>query len=116
MKNLVTMNRGNLAPESLTYPDLPVADVLFEPETDLLTVALANDEYVEVQRFAKSGDVAILVGFPLNERSRLISFNHFAEMGQIVFAFDNGDLIIATYGEVGVCEAALVEIVGLIDA
>lgn len=116
MKNLVTMNRGNLAPESLTYPDLPVADVLFEPETDLLTVALANDEYVEVQRFAKSGDVAILVGFPLNERSRLISFNHFAEMGQIVFAFDNGDLIIATYGEVGDWEAAHVEIVGLIDA
>lgn len=117
MRNLVLLNRGTIAPESRTYPDLAVADAVFDPVTDTVTVALTSPETdtVEVQQVMKSGEMVVLALFA-GPDAPILSFSHFGDMATLVFVFSNGDIITATYDPLAPdCDTTAVEIVGLID-
>lgn len=115
MRNLVILNKGQLSAQSLTYPDLPLVDSVFDPVTDTVTVALCSPETMEVQQLMKNGHVRVLASFPAPDGT-LLSFAHFCDSAQLVFVFANGDIVTATYDpEAPDCDITEVEIVGLID-
>ncbi|RLV91418.1 Elongator complex protein 1 [Spathaspora sp. JA1] len=115
MRNLIVLNRGHITPESLTIPDLHPVNAVFDPVSDSVTFLLTDSDYsyIEVQQFGKSGNVNVLASFP--SPSRVISFAHFADVGQLVFVFCNGDILTATYVEGGQVDDAVIELVGSID-
>ncbi|KAM9887971.1 hypothetical protein OXX79_013241 [Metschnikowia pulcherrima] len=57
MRNLVLLNKGQILPESRTYPDLVPVDAVFDAVSDTVTVVLSSAEsgVVEVQNFMKTG-------------------------------------------------------------
>lgn len=116
MKNLVTLNRGEIVLESLTYPDLPVVALTYDPVADSITCCLANDEYVEVQQMQKSGQRVVLASFAVSAPGDVLLFAHFDDWTQLVFVFTGGDLVVATYVPEADCDSTTVEIVGLIDS
>lgn len=118
MKNLVLLNRGKVAPVSLTYPDLAVIDSVFDVVSDSVTCVLSSSEsgIIEVQQLMKNGQTALLASFPITHAA-LLSFAHFVDSALLLFVFDNGDIITATYDPLNPdCDTTSVEIVGLIDA
>jgi elongator complex protein 1 len=134
MRNLITLNRGQVAPEARTHPDLAVVDAAFDVVTDSISYVLAANAAVEVQRFMKTGEVQVLASFtpppppPLPAAAAasavlqraalgLVSFAHFADAAQLVFVFANGDVVSATY-DAGAPDpdTTVVEIVGSLDA
>lgn len=127
MRNLVTLNRGKIAPDSRTYPDLLVVDAVFDSVTDSITYVLSSLEsgMIEVQQFMKTGEVHVLASFPApvqqikqeNELEiNILSFNHFVDTCQLIFVFKGGDIITATYDPAQPDpETTIVEIVGSID-
>lgn len=117
MNNLVLLNRGKVAPVSVTYPDLAVIDSVFDVVSDTVTCALGSSEsgIIEVQQLMKNGQNAILASFPVSDSS-LLSFAHFVDSALLLFVFANGDIITATYDQLSPdCDTTSVEIVGLID-
>lgn len=111
------LNRGRVAPESLTYPDLAVVDSVFDVVSDTVTSVLTSSEsgIIEVQQLMKSGQAVVLASFSSPE-STLLSFAHFVDSASLVFVFENGDIISANYdASAPDCETTSVEIVGLID-
>ncbi|CUM67243.1 uncharacterized protein PRCAT00004936001 [Priceomyces carsonii] len=117
MRNLVTLNRGHIVPESLTFPDLHIVDSSFDVVTDSISFALSSEEsdILEVQRFSKNGEVSLLASFPI-EKCELVSFTHFADSCQLIFVFGNGDIVLASYDSVQPDpDTTIVEIVGSID-
>jgi elongator complex protein 1 len=97
MRNLIQLNRGNIQLESITAPDLPVAASSFDPITDSITVVLGPGEFhaYEVQQLNKDGSIIPLTNF--EHDSELVGFIHFSDLMQLVFVFQNGDLINASY-------------------
>lgn len=118
MRNLVLLNRGTLAPDSVTYPDLTVVSSVFDVVSDTVTCVLTLEEsgVIEVQRLMKNGSAQVLASFP-SPSGILLSFVHFEDSAQLVFVFTNGDIVTATYDSSSPdCDTTAVEIVGLIDA
>lgn len=118
MRNLVVLNRGYIKPESRTYPDLELIDSVFDSVCDSITFVLSSPEscLIEVQQFMKTGEIMVLASFPINGEPNLLSFNHFVESSQLVFVFENGDIISANYDPSQPdYETTSVEIVGSID-
>lgn len=118
MKNLITLNKGQLAPVSRTYPDLEVVAAVFEPFSDSLTVALGADEAeaIEVQQFTKTGETILLASIPTQPGDKVLSFNQFADSAQLVFVFKGGDIVCATYDVASPSpDTTVVEIMGSID-
>ncbi|CAI5759257.1 unnamed protein product [Candida verbasci] len=117
MRNLVVLNRGFISPESRTYPDLHVIDSTFDIVSDSITFILSSEEseLIEVQQFNKTGNVSILASFPI--KSKLLNTIHFVDSFQLVFVFENGDIVTATYDPQSPLEydATIIEIVGTID-
>lgn len=119
MRNLVILNRGAICPESRTYPDLELVDSVFDAVSDSITFVLSSQESgtVEVQQYMKNGDIFVLASFPIsNPDSKLLSFTHFVDSYQLIFVFDCGDIITATYDpNQSDSDLTTVEIVGTID-
>lgn len=118
MRNLRILNEGQVVPESRTYPDLTIADAVFDVTQNSILFALTLPEsgIFEVQLFMKTGETAVLASFPVSDAS-LKSFAHFVDSCQLVFAFSNGDIITATYDPTAPDpDTTIVEIVGSIDA
>ncbi|EMG48183.1 IKI3 Elongator complex protein 1 [Candida maltosa Xu316] len=121
MKNLIVLNRGYITPESRTYPDLQVIDSVFDTVSDSITFVLSSEEssLIEVQQFNKTGNVSVLASFPIS--SKLINFIHFVDSSQLIFVFSNGDIVVATYDPMTICnnddsvDSTVIEIVGSID-
>lgn len=112
------LNRGRVSPESLTYPDLSVVDSVFDVVSDTVTCVLTSAEsgIIEVQQLMKSGQTVVLASFS-SPQSKLISFCHLVDSSSLVFVFENGDIISATYDAYAPdADTTSVEIVGLIDA
>lgn len=122
MRNLVVLNKGQIVPESRTYPDLGVTEAVFDSVTDSITYVLANlqleDGMVEVQQFMKTGETHVLALFPIRDpQDELLSFTHFVDTCQLIFVFArSGDIITATYDPLSPDpDTTVVEIVGTID-
>ncbi|ODV95952.1 hypothetical protein PACTADRAFT_2255 [Pachysolen tannophilus NRRL Y-2460] len=118
MRNLTVLNKGRIVPQSITYPDLQVIDAVFDPINDSITYCLSNEEshLIEVQQFAKTGEITTLASFPIKEFDTLLSFSHFADSFQLIFIFRQGDIVRATYDpQVPSPDSTVVEIVGSID-
>lgn len=119
MRNLVLLNRGNIKPESRTYPDLGLVETVFDVVSDTVTCVLTSGEsdVIEVQQIMKNGQVAVLASFPAPySDSKILSFSHFVDSCLLVFVFENGDLITATYDPLNPDgDNTAIEIVGLID-
>lgn len=119
MRNLVLLNRGNIKPESLTYPDLGIVESVFDVVSDTVTCVLTSNEseLIEVQQIMKNGQVVVLASFPTPYPDcKILSFSHFVDSCVLVFVFENGDLITATYDPLSPDGAnTAIEIVGLID-
>ncbi|WPK25209.1 hypothetical protein PUMCH_002513 [Australozyma saopauloensis] len=117
MRNLRLLNRGRIAPQSLTYPDLPLIDAVFDPVFDTVIVALGSEEaqLIEVQQLMKDGLSIILAAFP-SLSIALLAFANSPDAGELSFVFANGDIVIARY-DLGSpnYETTTTEIVGLID-
>lgn len=117
MRNLVILNKGRVSPESRTYPDLQLVDSVFDAVSDSVTFALSSEEsgLIEVQQFMKNGDVLVLASFP-GSGDKILSFNHFVDTCQLIFVFEGGDIITATYDPSQPDpDTTMVEIVGSID-
>lgn len=119
MRNLVILNRGAINPESRTYPDLGLVDSVFDAVSDSITFVLSSQEsgMVEVQQYMKNGEVFVLASFAIsNPDSKLLSFAHFVDSYQLIFVYDCGDIITATYDpNESDPDLTTVEIVGTID-
>lgn len=121
MRNLVCLNRGKIGASSVTAPDLPILTTVFDPVNDSIIIVLGPGEFstLEVQQFSKNGSIQILASFPFENSGELLSFAHFADSSQLVFVFENGDVILATYNlydqEINPDET-IIEVVGSIDS
>lgn len=119
MKNLVLLNRGTIKPDSLTYPDLALVESVFDVVSDTVTCVLSSphSEVIEVQQIMKNGQVAVLASFPSPYPDpKILCFAHFVDSSLLVFVFENGDLITATYDPLSPeGDNTAIEIVGLID-
>jgi elongator complex protein 1 len=88
---------------------------------DSITIVLGPGEFgiLEVQQFSKTGAIKTLASFPYeSESNELLSFAHFADTAQLVFVFQNGDVILATYdlsNEEINPDNTVAEVVGSID-
>lgn len=103
---------------SVTYPDLHIVDSVFDVVSDTVTCVLTSSEsgVIEVQQLMKNGQAVVLASFP-SPPATILSFAHFVDSGSLLFVFDNGDIITATYDPMAPdCDTTTVEIVGLIDA
>lgn len=117
MRNLKLLNRGRIVPESLTYPDLPLIDAIFDPVFDTVIVALGSDEagVIEVQQLLKDGLANVLASFP-SSSMKLLAFMHSSDVAELSFVFANGDIVLAKYDPSDPnYETTTTEIVGLID-
>lgn len=120
MKNLKILNRSKITPDSFTYPDLPLLDTCFDLISDSLTLVLGSNDsnLIEVQQFEKSGNTKILASIPFNNNDKILSFAHFEDSNQLIFVFQNGDIILVTYNPIDFnidIDQNLIEIVGTID-
>lgn len=122
MRNLTVLNKGLIALESRTYPDLHLISSTFDAVSDSITFVLSSFESstIEIQQFMKNGVVKVLTSFtisnPLQSSTDLLSFNHFIDTCQLILVFANGDIITATYDPSQPdYEYTVVEIVGSID-
>ncbi|SJM86902.1 probable Elongator complex protein 1 [Zygosaccharomyces bailii] len=126
MRNLVTLNKGSLKPlaslsQDATF-DVPfeLLDSMFDTLSDSITCVLGNLDMgqVEVQQYTKQGAKNILASFTVDSfGDRLLSFTHFADISQLVFVFEQGDIITVTYDPISYNpQEALVEIAGTIDS
>lgn len=117
MRNLKLLNRGHIVPQSLTCPDLPLIDAIFDPVFDTVIVALGSDEdsTIEIQQLLKDGLAIVLASFP-SSAMQLRAFMHSSDMAELSFVFANGDIILAKYDPSNPnYETTTTEIVGLID-
>ncbi|GME69118.1 unnamed protein product [[Candida] boidinii] len=118
MKNLRILNKGQVVPQSRTYPDLAVITSKFDVINDSITIVLGSHEFgiYEVQQFLKTGEVKILASFPVKTSDKLLNFVHFEDSLQLILVFENGDIINATYDPISPdSDTTMVEIVGSID-
>lgn len=123
MRNLITLNKGNIIVKSQYYPQLSpdefTYDCLFDIVTNSLTCVLhlTNEGFVEIQQHLKTGEINLLANFPLTQHdSKLLSFSHFEDSFQLILIFDNGDIVQVTYDPVSHdADLSIVEIVGSID-
>ncbi|KTB03061.1 Elongator complex protein 1 [Nakaseomyces glabratus] len=124
MRNLITLNKGRLLPVATSELSenetvFTVLDSTFDTMTDSITCVLGSLEMgaIEVQQFMKDGSRNVLASFNIqNFNDRLLSFIHFGDINQLVFIFEMGDIITATYDSVTFDPAqTIVEIAGSID-
>ncbi|CDK25738.1 unnamed protein product [Kuraishia capsulata CBS 1993] len=116
MRNLTLLNKGRLEPVSRTYPDLKVVASVFNTVNDSITIALQGVDIIEVQQFVKDGSQNVLASFAIAENDRLLSFSEFSDLSQLIFAFEQGDIVIANYdAQSPDSDTTTVEIVGSID-
>ncbi|ODV87518.1 hypothetical protein CANARDRAFT_194619 [[Candida] arabinofermentans NRRL YB-2248] len=118
MRNLRILNKGQVKPISRSYPDLKVLTSLFDAISDSITIVLHSIEssLIEVQQFMKNGEIKLLASFNIKENDKLLSFAHFADTLQLIFVFEQGDLLTATYNyDSPDFDTTIVEIVGTID-
>lgn len=99
MRNLRILNRGSIPVESRTYPDLSLLTSSFDVITDSVTVVLGSleSDTIEVQQFTKDGQISILASFPVKLGDKIVSFAHFADLTQLIFVFQSGDIVTANY-------------------
>ncbi|CCE86659.1 Piso0_005162 [Millerozyma farinosa CBS 7064] len=117
MKSLVVLNKGLIQSESRTVPDLKIADAVFDVFTESISYAMISQDLdaIEVQQFTKSGDIFLLTSFG-SSSGKLLSFSHFSDASQLVFVFENGDIITASYDPSQPdADTTIIEIVGSID-
>lgn len=117
MRNLKLLNRGRIAPESLTFPDLELIDAIFDPVFDTVLVALGSQgaQVMEVQQLMKDGLALVLASFP-TECATLLALAHSPDMAELTFVFANGDIVLAKYdASAPNYDTTTTEIVGLID-
>lgn len=119
MRNLRILNRGQVVPESRTFPDLTLVNATFDVINNSLTTVLGSPEadVMEVQQMMKDGAVNVLASFPVKQGDTLLSFAHFVDTLQLVFVFASGDIITADYqANTGQDpDSTVTEIVGSID-
>lgn len=125
MRNLITLNKGRLRPVATTaieddsQQSFQLLDSSFDTISDSITCVLGNLEMglIEVQRFMKNGEKNVLASFNIETfNDKLLNFMHFADINQLVFIFQQGDIVTATYDSVTYDpESTIVEIVGSID-
>ena len=100
MRNLITLNKGKIKATSFTHPDLELYTSVFDTLSDSVTCVLgaADIGIIEVHQYLKNGTVNILASFSIQTyNDKLLSFVHFADISQLVFVFQQGDIISATY-------------------
>lgn len=124
MRNLITLNKGKLIPVASTVPEEEVSsfelvESLFDVITDSVTVVLFDpySQLIEVQQYMKDGSRYILSSFnATNLDDKIVSFNHFPDLNQLVFVFEMGDILTATYdpNTYNIVDT-VIEIVGSID-
>lgn len=119
MRNLITLNKGKIKATSFTHPDLELYTSVFDTLSDSVTCVLgaADIGIIEVHQYLKDGTVNILASFSIQTcNDKLLSFVHFADISLLVFVFQQGDIISATYDPMSLeHEKTIVEIVGSID-
>lgn len=124
MRNLITLNKGKLRPTATAEVDAEesvysLLDSSFDMMTDSITCVLGSLEMgaIEVQQFMKDGSRNILASFNIETfNDKLLSFIHLGDMNQLVFIFQQGDIITATYDPTTFDPAnTVVEIAGTID-
>lgn len=116
MRNLRLLNRGRIAPEPLTHPDLRIVDAVFDPALDAVLVAFAGDEAgcIEVQQLSKDGLAHVLAAFP-SACADVLAMAHFADTAEVTFVLGNGEIVVARY-DMGSGDEGSAEIVGLFDS
>ena len=72
---------------------------------------------IEVQQYMKDGSVNVLSSFTIQSyNDKLLSFAHFDDINELVFVFEQGDIISVTYDPASMeFENSTVSIVGSID-
>lgn len=121
MRNLITLNEGRLKPLNSSNADLPLKliDSVFDTLSDSVTCVIGALEVglLEVHQFMKTGEKNVLASFNVETfDDKLLSFAHFADINQLVFVFEQGDIITASYDPTSFDPLqSLVEIVGTID-
>lgn len=119
MRNLITLNHGRLQPVSQTHPDLELYTSCFDTLSDSITCVLgaADIGILEVQQYMKDGTMKVLSSFYIQSfNDKLLSFAHFDDINQLVFVFQQGDIISVTYDPTSMdYEKSEVSIVGSID-
>ena len=122
MRNLITLNRGTLKPSVENFPDdlqFQLLDSVFDVVSDSITCVLGamQEGMLEVQQYMKDGSKNTLASFNIETfGDKLLSFVHFAELNQLVFVLEQGDIIRAAYDPSSFDpQRTLVEIVGSID-
>lgn len=104
MRNLVLLNKGRFKPSGKSDPELELELELytsvFDTISDSITCVLGASDVgiVEVVQYMKDGTANVLASFHLETyKDKLLSFAHFADVCQLVFTFQQGDIITATY-------------------
>lgn len=123
MKNLIILNKGNIVPTSMYYPEVEANDLVYDSVFDVVSdsitfaLTLVNEGIIEIQQYLKTGEINLLANFPIsNPESKLISFVHFVESSQVILIHDTGDIIQITYDPVDLNpDSSIIEIVGSID-
>ncbi|CDO94325.1 unnamed protein product [Kluyveromyces dobzhanskii CBS 2104] len=119
MRNLVTLNHGRLQPVSQTHPDLELYTSCFDTLSDSITCVLgaADIGLLEVQQYMKDGSMNVLASFNIQTyNDKLLSFIHFDDINELVFVFQQGNIISVTYDPSTMdYERSIVSIVGSID-
>lgn len=121
MRNLITLNKGTLRPSSSSDDgfEFSLLDSTFDTLTDSITCVLGAMEagMIEVQQYMKTGAKNVLASFNIETfDDKLLSFIHFADMNQLIFVFEQGDIVSATYDPVSFDpKQTMVEIAGSID-
>ncbi|CAE6510165.1 APG_G0038810.mRNA.1.CDS.1 [Saccharomyces cerevisiae] len=125
MRNLITLNKGKFKPTASTAEgdeddlSFTLLDSVFDTLSDSITCVLGSTDIgaIEVQQFMKDGSRNVLASFNIQTfDDKLLSFVHFADINQLVFVFEQGDIITATYDPVSLDPAeTLIEIMGTID-
>lgn len=111
----MVLNRGQVACESQTFPDMDLVDAVFDPVGDTIVYVLAGEGLIEVAQVLKSNGVAVLALFPAQGKVLLVA--HFADLAQVVLVLDGGDIMTAQYdSEMPDPDTTVVEIVGSVDA
>ena len=122
MRNLITLNKGKFKPTASTAEgdeddlSFTLLDSVFDTLSDSITCVLGSTDIgaIEVQQFMKDGSRNVLASFNIQTfDDKLLSFVHFADINQLVFVFEQGDIITATYDPVSLDPAeTLIEIMG----
>lgn len=125
MRNLVTLNKGRLRPVNSPYQNadaelsFELLDSVFDTLSDSITCVIGALEVglLEVHQFMKHGAKNVLVSFNIETfGDKLLSCAHFEDINQVVFVFQQGDIITATYDSITYDpQQTVVEIVGTID-